>query len=99
MGRWVEASEPSRQEPASPIAAAEEPPPNYAGSVTSSVTSCHGLSVASMLKKLQKCISNMSNTEAMGEKIIAYKQKEMSAIADKIKAKGERVGTWVYGRD
>ena len=41
----------------------------------------------------------MSNTEAMGEKIIAYKQKEMSAIADKIKAKGERVGTWVYGRD
>ena len=49
MGRWVEASKPGKQEPASPIAVAEEPPPNYAGSVTSSVTSCHGLSVASML--------------------------------------------------
>ena len=29
----------------------------------------------------------MQNREAMGEKIIAYKQKEMSAIADKIRAK------------
>ena len=29
----------------------------------------------------------MGNTEAMGEKIIAYKQKEMSAVADKIRAK------------
>ena len=84
---WVEASEPGRREAASPIAAAEEPPPNYAGSVTSSVTIHHDLSVASMLRKLQKCISNMRNTEAMGEKIIAYKQKEMSAVADKIRAK------------
>ena len=29
----------------------------------------------------------MHNTEAMGDNIIAYKQKEMSAIADKIRAK------------
>ena len=29
----------------------------------------------------------MHNTEAMGEKIIAYKQKEMSAIADEIRTK------------
>ena len=87
VGQWVEVSEPCRQEPASPIVVAEEPPPNYTGSVTSSVTSCHGLSVASMLRKLQKCISNMRNTESMGVKIIAYKQKEMSGGADKIRAK------------
>jgi hypothetical protein len=87
VGCWVEASEPGRQEPASPIAAAEEPPPHYAGSVTSSINSRHDLSVASMLRKLQQCISNMQNTEAMGEKIIAYKKKEMSGVADKIRAK------------
>ena len=29
----------------------------------------------------------MQNTEAMGEKIIAYKQKEMSGVTDKIRAK------------
>ena len=40
-----------------------------------------------MLRKLNKCISNMQNTEDMGKKIIAYKQKEMSAVADKIRAK------------
>ena len=29
----------------------------------------------------------MQNTEDMGEKIIAYKQKEMSGVVDKIRAK------------
>ena len=29
----------------------------------------------------------MQNTEDMGKKIIAYKQKEMSGVADKIRAK------------
>ena len=31
----------------------------------------------------------MRSTESMGEKIIAYKQKEMSGVADKIRAKVE----------
>ena len=87
VGRWVQASDPGRPGPASPMAAEEELPPHYAGSVTSSINSRHGLSVASMLRKLNKCISNMQNTEDMGEKIIAYKQKEMSGVADKIRAK------------
>ena len=85
VGRWVEASEPGREEPASPIAAAEEPPQHYAASVASTAASRQGIS--NNFRKLQKCISTMQNTEAMGEKIIAYKQKEMSAIADKIRAK------------
>ena len=71
-----------RPEPASLTAAAEELP-HYAGSVTSSINSRHGLSVASLLKKLNKCISSMQNTADMGEKIVAYKQKDMSAVADK----------------
>ena len=69
------------------MVAAEEPPPHYAGSMTSSIHSRCRLSVASMLRKLQKCVSNMQNTEVMGEKIIAYKQKKMSGMADKIRAK------------
>ena len=32
----------------------------------------------------------MQNTEAMGEKIIAYKQKEMSGVADKIQQETKR---------
>ena len=85
MGRWVQASDPGAQEPASPTAAAEELP-HYAGSVTSSINSHHGLSVASLLRKLNKCISKMQNKADMGKKIIAYKQKEMYAVADKIQA-------------
>ena len=78
--RWVQDSNPGAQAAVSPTPA-EEPPP-YAASMTSSTHSCHGLSVASLLRK--KCISSMENMADMGKKIIAYKQKEMSAVADKI---------------
>ena len=67
----MQASDPGTKEPASPTAAAEELPPHYAGSLTYSNNSFHGLSVASMLRKLNKGISNLHNTEDMGEKIIA----------------------------
>ena len=69
VGRWVQASDPGAQEPASPTAAEEELPPHYTGSVTSSINSRQGLSVGSMLRKLHKCISNMQNTGDMGEKL------------------------------
>ena len=85
----MEASEPGRQEPVSPIGAVEEPPPEYAGTVASSVTSCYGLSVASLLRKLQRFFTNMRNTETMGEKEITYKQKEMSQITDKTRTKSD----------
>ena len=79
MGRWVNESEAGRQELVSPLAAAEELPLNFAGSVVSSVTSCLGISVSSVLRKLQKCA-----TRRIWKKEIAYKQKEMSQITDKI---------------
>jgi hypothetical protein len=83
--RWVRDSNPGAQAAVS-LTPAEEPSP-YAASVTSSILSHHGLSVASQLRKLKKCISSIKNMADMGEKIIAYKQKEMSAVADKIRAK------------
>ena len=91
VGRWVQASDPSAQEPASPTAAAEELP-HYVGSVTS-INSRHGLSVANLLRKLNKCISSMQKTADMGEKNIAYRQKEMSAVADKIQP------MWMQGKN
>ena len=36
----------------------------------------------------------MRNTESMGEKINAYKQKEMSGVADKIRAKVDSGKSW-----
>ena len=82
---WVRDSDPGVHAAASPTPA-DKPSP-YAASVTSSIQSRHGLLVASQLRKLKKCISSMENMADMGEKIIAYKQKEMSALADKIRAK------------
>ena len=84
VGRWENESEAGRQEPVSPIAAAEELPLDYAGSVLSSVTSRHGLSVSSLSRKLQKCIKEMRNMVNMGGNKIAYKQKEMCQNTDKI---------------
>ena len=52
--RWVQDSDPGVQAAVSPTPAAELP--HYAGSVTSSNHSRHGLSVASQLRKLNKCI-------------------------------------------
>ena len=84
----------SRQRPRGARAASPTPAAgglsHYAGSVTSSINSRHGLLVASQLRKLYKCILSMQNTADMGEKIIAYKQKEMSAVSDKIRAKADR---------
>ena len=88
MTRWVQDSDPGAQAAVSPTPAAEELP-HYVGSVTSSINIRHELSVASQLRKLNKSISSMQNTADIGEKIIAYKQKEMSVVADKIRAKVE----------
>ena len=52
--RWVQDSDPWVQAAVSPTPAAELP--HYAGSVTSSIHSRHGLSVACQLRKLNKCI-------------------------------------------
>ena len=44
----------------------------------------------------------MQNTEAMGEKIITYKQKELSAVADKIREKvdaGEELEAGIMALD
>ena len=67
--------------------AAPRLPPEYAGRVVSSVTSCHGLSVAIWLRKLRIWVTKKRNTKNMGVKEIAYKQKKMSQIADKIQTK------------
>ena len=85
VGQWVEASEPCREVPASPIAAVEEAPLHYAGSIASTAGSRQGF--ANNFKKLKKPIASLQSTEAMGEKTIAYKLKEMSASADKVRAK------------
>ena len=62
-----------------------------AGSVVSSVTSRHGISVSNLPRKLLKCVTEMRNTENMGEREIAYGQKEMSQLADKIRTKLDSV--------
>ena len=51
------------------------------------VTSRHGLSVSSLLRKLQKSIHGMQNTKGQGERAIAYGQKEMSNLASKLSEK------------
>ena len=85
VGEWVEASEPGREAPTSPIAAPEEAPLLYAGSIASTVGSRQGFT--NNFKKLKKCIASLQSTEAMGEKTISYKLKELSASADKVRAK------------
>ena len=85
VGEWVEASEPGRRAPTPPMAAQEGAPSLYAGSVVSTAASRQGLN--SNLKKLKKCIASLQSTEAMGEKTISFKLKELSASADKVRSK------------
>ena len=67
------------------MAAQEEAPLPYAGSVASTAGSRQGLN--SNFKKLKKCIASLQSTEAMGERTISFKLKELSASTDKVRAK------------
>ena len=43
--------------------------------------------LTSNFKKLKKCIASLQSTEAMGEKTISFKLRELSASADKVRSK------------
>ena len=70
-----------------PEEAAAGPSQHYAGSVVSSLTSRHEVSVHSALRKLQRAIEKMKLTEGCGEKQISHAQKIMSDCASKLSAK------------
>ena len=67
------------------MAAQDGAPPFYAGSVVSTAASRQGIN--SNFKKLKKCIASLESNETMGEKTISFKLKEVSASADKVRAK------------
>ena len=85
VGQWLAASELGRGEAGPPPAAAEGSLPHYAESVASSTASRPGFS--NNYKKLKKCIAALRNTEKMGEKTITFKLRELSATAEKVRAK------------
>ena len=91
VGEWVAgmaaAGEPGRRALTQQPAAPGEAPSHYAASVASSTGSHQGLN--SNFRKLKKCIASLQNTEAMGEKTITFKLKELSQIMDKVRAKLE----------
>ena len=81
VGRGVQASDPGRQGPASPIAAAGGPP-HYAKSVGSSVNQRVELSIELSARKLQKSIEEMKMTEGGGEKGISHTALLHSALQE-----------------
>ena len=91
VGEWVAgmaaAGEPGRRALTQQLAAPGEAPSHYAASVASSTGSHQGLN--SNFRKLKKCITSLQNTEAMGEKTITFKLKELSQSMDKVRAKLE----------
>jgi hypothetical protein len=85
IGQWLEDSEPGQGTPAPLPATAEEAPIHYAASVASTAGSRH--SISNNFRKLKKSIEALQNIEAMGEKTIAYKLKDMSTSTDKLREK------------